>query len=81
MTPVGAARHRPESSAFQAPPGLPRIAELKGEDARSWHGDRMSAEAALAFAEDMAECTISKPLKRWILTNDQRRRSEPQARP
>jgi pimeloyl-ACP methyl ester carboxylesterase len=31
------------------------------------HGDRVSTEAALDFTDDMAECTIFKPLKRWLL--------------
>jgi len=34
------------------------------------HGDRMSAEAALAFAHDMSECTIWQPLKEWFLTTE-----------
>lgn len=34
------------------------------------HGDRMSLEAALDFTEDMAECTISQPLKRWFLSTE-----------
>lgn len=34
------------------------------------HGERMSPQAALDLAEDMAECTISQPLKEWFLTTD-----------
>ena len=34
------------------------------------HGDRMSPEAALDLTDDMAECTISRPLKQWFLTTE-----------
>jgi pimeloyl-ACP methyl ester carboxylesterase len=34
------------------------------------HGNRMSPEAALAFTDDMAECTIWRPLKQWFLTTE-----------
>lgn len=34
------------------------------------HGDRMSPEAARAFAHDMSECTIWQPLKDWFLRTE-----------
>jgi pimeloyl-ACP methyl ester carboxylesterase len=34
------------------------------------HGDRMSADAALAFVEDLAECTIWRPLKKWFVSTE-----------
>src|SRR5207249_9665913 len=34
------------------------------------HGDRMSADAALAFVEDVAKCTIRRPLMNWFLSTE-----------
>jgi pimeloyl-ACP methyl ester carboxylesterase len=34
------------------------------------HGDRMSPQAALDLTDDMAECTISGPLKHWFLNTE-----------